>query len=154
MGKSSAAPAWLSKGAPQLQPGRLSQGLVAHAWQGTGDFSGSQPAWPPQEACLSLSQPSCHKCATLQLLESALLDQSFVASAQLQLLPFQRDCREMVGERSSLKGRCSPFFPTFLSRVPKLQALKEGRLSCLNFTESQNHLSWKGPLRSSNPTSD
>lgn len=111
-GKSSAAPAWLSKGAPQLQPGSLSHSLVAHSWQGTVDFPGSQPAFPPQEACLSLSWPSCHKCATVHLLESALLDQRcFVASAQLQLLPFQRECRAMVGRGSSQEGRCSPLYP-------------------------------------------
>lgn len=120
-GKSSASPAWLSKGAPQLQPGRLSQGLVVHAWQGTGDFPGSQPAWCPREASLFLSQPSCHKCATLQLLESTLLDQScFVASAQLQLLPFQKECREIVGQGLGLKpeGKVLPLLPTSLFRVP------------------------------------
>lgn len=57
-------------------------------------FPGSQecqimPTWSPQEACLSLSRRSCHRCATLQVLESALMDQSCsIASAQLQLLPF------------------------------------------------------------------
>lgn len=88
------------------------------------DFPGSQdcwvtPAWSPQEACLSLSRHSCHKCATLQLLESALLDQScFVASAQLQLLPFQKECREMVGGGLKPEGNVLPTLLLSFFRVP------------------------------------
>lgn len=135
-GKSSAAPAWLSKGAPQLQQGRLSHCLEPHAWQGTVDFPGSQPAWPPQEACLSLNQPSCHKCATLQLLESALLDQSLdlLPLHSFNCCPFKGRAENWLGERGSgLKGWCSSLCPAPFQGPPKLQALKEGRLGSFKF---------------------
>lgn len=110
-GKSSAAPAWLLKRAPHLQPGRLSQCLVACAWQGTVTSQADwiTPAWSPQEACLSLSRPSCHKCATLQLLESALLDQElFCCLCAASAAALSERVQRNGWGGSSLKGRCSP----------------------------------------------
>lgn len=83
-----------------------------------GDFPGGQkcritPAWSPQEACLSVSRSSCHSSWSQPWRIRAVS----VVSAQLQLLHFQRECREVVWVGLCLQGRCSTR-PSSLSRVP------------------------------------
>lgn len=147
-GKSSAAPAWLSKGAPQLQPGRLSPCSVAHAWH----------SWlPRQAACLaSTGSLSVSKPAFVsQVCNSAAPGVSLAGSELFRCLfsscPFRGSAVKWFREGgSSLKGRCSPLCPPPFSL--NCRHLRKGRLGCLNFTESENQLGWKVPLRLSNPT--
>lgn len=120
---------------------------------------------PRQSACLvstgslSVSKPAfmsqvCHSAAPgVNLAGSELFCSLCTASAAALSKGVQRNCWAGVGAQARRQGAPSSAHLPFQG-PPELQALKEEGLGCLNFPESQNHLSWKGPLRSSNPAYD
>lgn len=103
------------QGSPSTPAGQAAPGLGDTCLARQRDFPGSQPAWPPREACLPLSQPSYHNSAApgVSLAGSELFCSLCTASAAALSKGLQRNgCWGLKPEEKVL-----PLLPTSLSKV-------------------------------------